>query len=108
MVGICRAVNLAAVDYHHDITYEAAKTSSWALAKCGTAVILVCCPLLRPVLEALVPNGLVNVYYSRPRHSRTKIVATTRIDVMDDSRRQKPSPMKLMESVDGAPKFATP
>ncbi|KAF2689526.1 hypothetical protein K458DRAFT_384164 [Lentithecium fluviatile CBS 122367] len=83
------------VEYSGDVTYDTMPAAIWAFSQVSTAILLACCPLLRPVFEKLVPARLTRVRTpSVVRPARrisvrnvSNIRVTTRIDVHNNSSR---------------------
>ncbi|KAF2740895.1 hypothetical protein EJ04DRAFT_423306, partial [Polyplosphaeria fusca] len=64
-----------------DPTYDALPDLIWALATLSTAIMVACCPLLRPLFEKCIPTRLTHIHLiKRPSHAPA-ISVTTRIDV---------------------------
>lgn len=87
-----RIASLLYVEYHGDLTFDILPAAIWAYAQIATAIMLACCPLLRPVFEKMIPKSLTRIgtpTVSAPTHSRwaqaPAIRVTTRIVVYDDS-----------------------
>ncbi|KAF2745886.1 hypothetical protein M011DRAFT_405696 [Sporormia fimetaria CBS 119925] len=61
IMGILHSISLRYFDHRHDITYDLVPTIIWATARQSTAIIVTCCPLLRPLFEKLLPRGLTRI-----------------------------------------------
>ena len=105
VMAIFRISSLMVLSFHGDLTYDAVPTMIWAVAQTSTAIMLACCPLLRPVFERLMPARLTRIVVARPLNigsSRAKsslglrtnpkptsIRVTTRIDIHTESSRPR-------------------
>lgn len=82
VIGISRITALADLSFTSDITYDVVSTMIWDMAQVSTAMILACCPLLRPVFERLIPKGLTRMATKITAHRKSSSIrVTTRIDV---------------------------
>ncbi|KAF2116503.1 hypothetical protein BDV96DRAFT_27547 [Lophiotrema nucula] len=115
LMAIFRINSLMAVTFGGDITYDVVPAIIWAIAQLSIAIIVACCPLLRPVFEKMIPTRLTKILpvpgakarpsaIARPATSSTfrvpatptmttvqvppsTIRATTRIDVLPHTSR---------------------
>jgi hypothetical protein len=84
VVGGLRISALTDVAYGGDVTYDMGTTMIWSLAQISTAIIVACCPLLRPLFEKVMPRRFTRV---SPRQSPSQqsrkalITVQTRIDI---------------------------
>ncbi|KAF2263398.1 hypothetical protein CC78DRAFT_534010 [Lojkania enalia] len=82
IMEIFRIKSLLRDKFIENITYDAANTLLWAVARLSTAIIVACCPLLRPLFEKLVPKRLTRIAsHAIPQKKHPGIRVTTRIEV---------------------------
>ncbi|KAF2257321.1 hypothetical protein BU26DRAFT_474145 [Trematosphaeria pertusa] len=91
IIAAFRITSSTWVDFRGDFTYDAAPSMIWCFAQASTAIILACCPLLRPVFEKLIPARLTRVSSSSSKNGQASmrlpksIRMTRQIEVHDDS-----------------------
>ncbi|PSN69061.1 hypothetical protein BS50DRAFT_632876 [Corynespora cassiicola Philippines] len=88
LTGTFRITSLIAVEYNGALGYNPLPAMLWAVAQVSTAIILACCPLLRPLFERCIPLRLARpatttIIITTP--TTTTICVTTRIEIHDDS-----------------------
>lgn len=66
VVAILRIMTLINVPFDGDLTYNANPAMIWMDVQKSTAIILTCCPLLRPLFEKLIPKRLTRL--TTPKH----------------------------------------
>lgn len=82
-MAVFRVVSLVDLDFHGDLTYDVIHAMIWGLAQISTALILTCCPLLRPLFEKLVPKRLTRIRTSRQKAEPIRII--TNIAVLPET-----------------------
>ena len=87
VIGCSRILFLARLSLHGDVTYNAASYMVWDMAQVSTAMILACCPLLRPVFEKMLPARLTRIAAKLKHKNSASIRVTTRIRVDQASSR---------------------
>ena len=96
LVAVFRIISIAHVDFRGDMTVHLAAAMTWIYVQLSTAIILACCPLLRPVFEKMIPKRLTRIRRStsRPisRAPTARIRRTTRILVHSDSSEPRSQP----------------
>lgn len=93
VIGAFRITSLFHLALHRDLTYEAVPAMIWVIAQESTAIMLACCPLLRPLFDKLLPRRLTRVN-SATTESSTRpaaICCTTKIVVYPNSSRPRVS-----------------
>jgi hypothetical protein len=88
VVGGLHISALTDVAYGGDVTYGMGTTILWSLAQISTAIIVACCPLLRPLFEKVMPRKLTRVPScgTPPQQSKkNSITVLTKIDVRHSS-----------------------
>ncbi|KAF1977750.1 hypothetical protein BU23DRAFT_452032, partial [Bimuria novae-zelandiae CBS 107.79] len=98
LTAVSRIVSVAKLNVHGDLTYGLDEAIIWMYAQLSTAIILACCPLLRPFFEKLVPQRLTRIRVRNASTARTgsKIQRTTRILVHSDSSEARSEPAHTM------------
>lgn len=61
IVATARIINFVRLPFNTDLTYEVAEAIIWANAQQSTAIIVTCCPLLRPLYDKLVGRRLTRI-----------------------------------------------
>ncbi|KAF2131112.1 hypothetical protein P153DRAFT_211291 [Dothidotthia symphoricarpi CBS 119687] len=87
VMGGFRLYLLDTAAYENDVTYGISITLMWALAHTSTAIVVACCPQLRPVFEKFVPKKLTRIVIRRPHLLQARgnpIRVTIRIDIHDN------------------------
>lgn len=85
-MAVFRIISTAALDFQGDLTYDVIPAMIWGLAQVSTAVILACCPLLRPLFEKMVPKRLTRIATNRQYTARSEpIRIITNIAVHPDT-----------------------
>jgi hypothetical protein len=88
VVDVFRITSLLRIEYEGGLTSNASMSPAiiWAYAQISTAIILACCPLLRPVFERLTSKlPWIRTPTSESVEVLPSIRVTTRIDVHEDS-----------------------
>ncbi|KAF2635007.1 hypothetical protein P280DRAFT_412354 [Massarina eburnea CBS 473.64] len=92
LVAVFRITSLLYVEYHGDLIHDIFPALVRAYMQTSTAIVLACCPLMRPVFEKLIPTKLTRIGTPPLRTNRLQSVrvtpmirVTTRIDVHNDS-----------------------
>jgi hypothetical protein len=57
-MAVFRIISLVYLDFHGDLIYDVIPAMIWVDAQVSTAIILTCCPLLRPLFEKVIPKKL--------------------------------------------------
>lgn len=84
-MAVFRIISTAALDFQGDLTYDVIPAMIWGLAQVSTAVILACCPLLRPLFEKMVPKRLTRIATNRTHRRTEPIRIITNIAVHPDT-----------------------
>jgi hypothetical protein len=92
LMAVFRVRSLALLNINKDLTYDVIPVIIVATGQCSTAIILTCCPLLRPLFEKIVPKRLTLIRSSRHRGARpgsvrdpASIRVTRTIDVLPET-----------------------
>jgi hypothetical protein len=88
VIGGLRISALTDAAYSGDVTYGIGTTLIWSMAQMSSAIIVACCPLLRPLFEMVVPRKLTRLSPRRSTPQLSKqdsITVTTQIDVYSNS-----------------------
>jgi hypothetical protein len=112
LVAVFRIVSIVRVDVSRDMTARLATAMICIYAQLSTAIVLACCPLLRPVFEKMIPRRLTRIRRRsslHPQSTPAKIQRTTEILVHPASSELRSHPLGMIQ--DGtyidpiAPKF---
>jgi len=63
--GAFRIVTILGVKFHSDVTHMAVNDEIWTMAEVSVTIVVACCPLLRPLLEKLIPKRLAQWAHAR-------------------------------------------
>jgi hypothetical protein len=78
IVSIFRIVSLVGVDFYGDFSYTVVKTDIWSTSEPGIAILIGCGPILRPVLQRIMPFRFLSGSRSNVSGYQKSNSATTR------------------------------
>ncbi|KAL5376136.1 hypothetical protein DPSP01_010728 [Paraphaeosphaeria sporulosa] len=81
------------------MTDDLAAAMAWMYAQLSTAIILACCPLLRPVFEKMIPRQLTRIRRNTSMSSQNtsqRIQKTTNILVHPNSTETRSRPLGII------------
>ena len=78
--GVFRIVTILWVKFHSDVTFTTVNGEIWAMAEVSIAIVVACCPLLRPLLEKLIPKRLAQWAHSHGSHSTIVTIRPARLE----------------------------
>jgi hypothetical protein len=78
IVSIFRIISLLGLDLDGDFSYTIVKTDIWSTSEPGIAILLGCGPILRPVLQRIMPFRFLAGSRSRMSDYKKSNSATTR------------------------------
>ncbi|KAF2447308.1 hypothetical protein P171DRAFT_334333, partial [Karstenula rhodostoma CBS 690.94] len=61
LVAVFRIISIVQVDFRGDMTDDLAAAMAWIYAQLSTAIILACCPQLRPTFEKTIPRRFTRI-----------------------------------------------
>ncbi|PQE27428.1 integral membrane protein [Rutstroemia sp. NJR-2017a BVV2] len=80
IVSIFRIISLLGVDFYGDFSYTVVKTDIWSTSEPGIAILIGCGPILRPVLQRIMPFRFLPGSRSNISGYRKSNSATTRLE----------------------------
>ncbi|KAK7180060.1 hypothetical protein PSPO01_13854 [Paraphaeosphaeria sporulosa] len=99
LVAVFRIISIVRVNFRGDMTDDLAAAMAWMYAQLSTAIILACCPLLRPVFEKMIPRQLTRIRRNTSMSSQNtsqRIQKTTNILVHPNSTETRSRPLGII------------
>lgn len=84
LVAVFRIISIVRVDFRGDMTDDLAAAMTWIYAQLSTAIILACCPLLRPVFEKMIPRRFTSIRRTTSLPNQKKFTTAPKIQKTTD------------------------